>query len=323
MRALRSLVLLVAFVCGLLAAPALAEDKYPSRPIKFVVGFLAGGPTDIVARLMCDFLTPHLGQPCVVENRTGQGGMLAAKSVIESSPDGHTIMFVGPNNFIGTTLYKNLSFVHPRDTAPLAGMMKVTNVMVVPPSLPVKTAAEFIALAKSKPGELTYASSGNGTSVHMSAELFKMMASLNMVHVPYRGSAGIYPDLLTGKVHVLFDNLPGSIQFVREGKLRALGVTSTTRSPALADVPTVGETLPGYEASVFYGVAGPKGISPQIVEILNKAFTAAISDPKIKDRIVQLGGEPMPMTPAQFAKLTADETEKWAKVVRAANLSVE
>ena len=322
MHALRLAVLFIAFICGA-AVPALSQEKFPSRPIKFVVGFLAGGPTDIAARLMCDFLTPHLGQPCVVENRTGQGGMLAAKSVIESPPDGYTLMFVGPNNFIGTTLYKNLSFVHPRDSTPIAGILQVTNVMVVPPSLPVKTAAEFIALVKSKPGEMTYASSGNGTSVHMSAELFNMMANLKMVHVPYRGSAGIYPDLLTGKVHVLFDNLPGSIQFVREGKLRALGVTSTTRSVALPDVPTVAETLPGYEASVFYGVAGPKGIPPQVVDVLNKAFNAAISDAKVRERIGQLGGTPMPMTPAEFGKLTADETEKWGKVVRAANISVE
>jgi tripartite-type tricarboxylate transporter receptor subunit TctC len=322
MRSVRVMLTLLLGLCCW-SVPAFAQDKFPNRPVKFVVGFLAGGPNDIVAPIFCDFLTPHLGQPCVVENRTGQGGMLAAKSVIESPPDGHTFMFVAPNNFIGATLYKNLSFVHTRDTTPLAGTMKVTNIMVVPPSLPVKTAAEFIALAKSKPGELTYASSGNGTSVHMSAELFKLMAGLNMVHVPYRGSAGIYPDLITGKVHVLFDNLPGSIQFVREGKLRALGVTSTTRAAALPDVPTVAETLAGYEASVFYGVAGPKGMPPHVVDILNKAFTAALSDARIKDRIAQLGGEPMPMTPAQFGKLTADETEKWGKVVREANISVE
>jgi tripartite-type tricarboxylate transporter receptor subunit TctC len=315
--------ILLALVFGSFVAPALAQEKFPNRPIKFVVGFLAGGPTDIAARLMCDFLTPHLGQPCVVENRTGQGGMLAAKSVIESPADGYTLMFVGPNNFIGTSLYKNLSFVHPRDTTPVAGILQVTNVMVVPPSLPVKTAAEFIALVKSKPGEMTYASSGNGTSVHMSAELFNMMANLKMVHVPYRGSSGIYPDLLTGKVHVLFDNLPGSIQFVREGKLRALGVTSATRNPALPDVPTVAETVPGYEASVFYGVAGPKGIPPQVVDVLNKAFNAAVADPKVRERITQLGGTPMPMTPAEFGKLTADETDKWAKVVKAANISIE
>ena len=302
--------------------PALA-DKFPSRPIKFVVGFLAGGPNDIVARIFCDFLQPHLGQPCVVENKAGQGGMIAAKSVIESPPDGYTIMFVAPNNAIGQTLYKNLPFNHVRDTTPIAGTMRLANIMVVPPDLPVKTVADFIAYAKANPGKVSMASSGNGTSVHMSGELFKMMASLDMVHVPYRGSAGIYPDLMTGKVHVLFDNLPGSIEFVRTGKLKALGVTTAKRNEALPDVPTVGETVQGYEASVFYGVAGPKGIPVEAVEVLNKAFNAALADPKIQQRIKELGGEPTPMTPAAFGKLLADETDKWAKVVRAANLSVE
>ena len=321
MRTVRLAVLLLLSLCSI-AAPAVAQDN-PTRPVKFVVGFLAGGPNDIVARLFCDWLTPHLGQPCVVENRTGQGGMIAAQSVINSPPDGHTIMFVAPNNAIGASLYKNLSFVHVRDTTPIAGTMNLTNIMVVPPDLPVKTVADFIALAKSKPGQLTYASSGNGTSVHMSAELFKMMTQLDMVHVPYRGSAGIYPDLMTGKVHVLFDNLPGSVEFVKTGKLRALGVTTAKRSDVLPDVPTVGETVPGYEASVFYGVAGPKGIPLHVVEILNKAFNAALADPRIKERIAQLGAVPTPMTPAEFGKLTADETEKWAKVVKAANITVE
>jgi len=323
MRAFRSLVLLLGLASILPSTTALAQEKFPNRPIKFVVGFLAGGPNDIVARVFCDWLTPRLGQPCVVENRTGQGGMLAAQSVINSPPDGHTIMFVAPNNAIGASLYKHLPFVHVRDTTPIAGTMNLTNIMVVPPSLPVKTVAEFIALAKSKPGELTYASSGNGTSVHMSAELFKMMTGLDMVHVPYRGSAGIYPDLMTGKVNVLFDNLPGSVEFVKSGKLRALGVTTAKRSNALPDVPSVGETVPGYEASVFYGVAGPKGMPPRVVEILNKAFNDALADPRIQERIAQLGGVPTPMTPAEFGKLVADETEKWAKVVRAANISVD
>ena len=314
--------LLLGLICSV-AAPAFAQEKFPSRPIKFVVGFLAGGPNDIVARIFCEFLTPHLGAPCIVENRSGQGGMLAAKSVIESPPDGYTIMFVAPNNAIGASLYKNLSFVHVRDTTPIAGTMQLTNIMVVPPTLPVKTVAEFIAHAKANPGKLTYASSGNGTSVHMSAELFKMMTNLDMVHVPYKGSAGIYPDLMTGKVDVLFDNLPGSVEFVKTGKLRALAVTTTKRSEVLPDVPTVADTVPGYEASVFYGVAGPKGIPPHIVETLNKAFNAALADPKIKARIAQLGAVPTPMTPAEFGKLTADETEKWAKVVRAANITVE
>ena len=197
--------------------------------------------------------------------------------------------------------------------------MQLANMMVVPPSLPVKTVAEFIAYAKANPGKVTFASSGNGTSVHMSGELFKMMTNLDIVHVPYRGSAGIYPDLMTGKVHSLFDNLPGSVEFVKTGKLRALGVTTAKRNAALPDVPTVGETVQGYEASVFYGVAGPKGMPPDVVEILNKAFNAALADPKIQKRIAELGGEPTPMTPAQFGKLVADETEKWGKVVKAAN----
>jgi tripartite-type tricarboxylate transporter receptor subunit TctC len=310
-------------ICGPLLGAASAAEKFPNRPIKFVVGFLAGGPNDIVARIFCDWLQPHLGQPCVVENKAGQGGMIAAKSVIDSPPDGYTIMFVAPNNAIGQTLYKSLPFNFVRDTTPIAGTMRLANIMVVPPDLPVKTVADFIAYAKANPGKITLASSGNGTSVHMSGELFKMMANLDMVHVPYRGSSGIYPDLMTGKVHVLFDNLPGSIEFVRTGKLKALGVTTAKRNEALPDVPAVGETVPGYEASVFYGVAGPQGIPAEAVEVLNKAFNAALADPKIQQRIKELGGEPTPMTPAAFGKLLADETEKWAKVVRAANLSIE
>lgn len=217
MRALRSVLLLLILLCAGFAAPAFAQDKFPNRPIKFVVGFLAGGPNDIVARIFCEFLTPHLSAPCVVENRAGQGGMLAAKSVIESPPDGYTIMFVAPNNAIGQTLYKNLPFNHVRDTTPIAGTMRLANVMVVPPDLPVKTVSEFIAYVKANPGKLTFASSGNGTSVHMSGELFKMMTKLDILHVPYKGSAGIYPDLMTGKVNALFDNLPGSIDRQAQG----------------------------------------------------------------------------------------------------------
>jgi tripartite-type tricarboxylate transporter receptor subunit TctC len=323
MRAVRSLVALLAVICVSLPASVLAADKYPSRPVHWVVGFAAGGPNDIVARVLGEWLSGHLGQQFVIENRVGSGGMIAANSVINSPPDGYTIMFVAPNNAIGATLYKNLPFVFLRDTAPIAGMMRLTNVMVVPPSLPVKTVAEFIAHAKANPGKLSYASSGNGTSVHMSAELFKMMAGLDMVHVPYRGSAAAYPDLMTGKVHVLFDNLPGSIEFVRTGKLRALGVTTAVRSEALPDVPTVAETLPGYEASVFYGISGPKGMPPEAIEVLNKAMTAALADPKMKARIAELGGTPMPMSPAEFGKLVAQETEKWGAVVKSAGISVE
>ena len=321
MRAIRFAALLVGLLCGSL--PALAADKYPTRPMKFVVGFLAGGPNDTIARIFCEYLQSHLGQPCVVENKAGQGGMIAAKSVIDSPPDGYTFMFVAPNNAIGKSLYKSLPFNHVRDTTPIAGIMQLANMMVVPPSLPVKTVAEFIAYGKANPGKLTFASSGNGTSVHMSGELFKFMTGLDIVHVPYRGSAGIYPDLLTGKVDSLFDNLPGVVEFVKTGKLRALGVTTAKRNAALPDVPAVGETVPGYEASVFYGVAGPKGVPADVVEILNKTFNAALADPRIQKRMADLGGEVTPMTPAQFGKLVSDETEKWAKVVKAANLSIE
>jgi tripartite-type tricarboxylate transporter receptor subunit TctC len=321
MRAIRFAAVLLGVVCS--ALPALAADKYPVRPMKFVVGFLAGGPNDTIARIFCEYLQSHLGQPCVVENKAGQGGMIAAKSVIDSPSDGYIFMFVAPNNAIGQSLYKNLPFNHVRDTTPIAGIMQLANMMVVPPSLPVKTVAEFIAYGKANPGKLTFASSGNGTSVHMSGELFKFMTGLDIVHVPYRGSAGIYPDLLTGKVDSLFDNLPGVVEFVKTGKLRALGVTTAKRNAALPDVPAVGETVPGYEASVFYGVAGPKGIPADVVETLNKTFNEALADPKIKQRMADLGGEVTPMTPAQFGKLVSDETEKWAKVVKAANLSIE
>jgi tripartite-type tricarboxylate transporter receptor subunit TctC len=326
MRDIRSLLLLpllclVLLLC--LALPAPAADRYPSRPVHWVVGFAAGGPNDIVARIMGEWLSAHLGQQFVIENRVGSGGMIAANAVINSPPDGYTIMFVAPNNAIGATLYKNLPFVFLRDTVPVAGLMRLTNVMVVPPSLPAKTVAEFIAYAKANPGKLSYASSGNGTSVHMSAELFKAMAGLNMVHVPYRGSAAAYPDLMTGKVHVLFDNLPGSVEFVRAGKLRALAVTTATRSEALPGVPTVAETVPGYEASVFYGISAPKGTPPEAIEVLSKAMAVALSDPKMKARIAELGGTPMPMSPAEFGKLLADETEKWGAVVKSAGISVE
>jgi tripartite-type tricarboxylate transporter receptor subunit TctC len=321
----RSLVILLGFGCQCLFAVDLAAagEKYPSRPVHFVVGFTAGGPNDIVARILSEWLSDHLGQQFVVENRAGSGGMIAANSVINSPPDGYTIMFVAPNNAIGASLYKNLPFVFLRDTVPVAGIMRLTNIMVVPPSLPVRTVAEFIDYAKARPGELSFASSGNGTSVHMSAELFKTMTGINIVHVPYRGSSAAALDLMTGKVHVMFDNLPGAIGFVRAGQLRALGVTTATRSDALPDIPTVGETVPGYEASVWYGIAAPKGTPPEAIEVLNKALAEALADPKMKSRIAGLGGVPMPMSPAEFGKLVADETKKWGKVVKFAGISVE
>jgi tripartite-type tricarboxylate transporter receptor subunit TctC len=322
MRAVRSLALLCGFF-ALLGSPVRAADTYPSRPIHWVVGFAAGGPNDTVARIFADWLSNYLGQPVVVEDRSGQGGMIGANYVVNAAPDGYTILFVAPNNVIGNSLYKHLPFVFLRDMVPVAGMMRLANVMVVPPSLPVNSVNEFIAYAKAHPGALSFASSGNGTSVHMSAELFKAMTRIDMVHVPYRGSAAAYPDLLSGKVHVLFDNIPGAVGFVRDGKLRALGVTTAERSKALPDVPTVGESVPGYEASVWYGIAVPKDTPPEAIAVLNKAVNAALADPKMQARIAELGGTPMPLSPAEFGKLLAEETAKWSDVVKFANISVE
>ena len=325
MRAVRIASLLLGLLC-VLALPqprASAADKYPGRPIHWVVGFAAGGPNDTTARVFGEWLANYLGQPFVIEDRAGSGGMIAANYVVHAAPDGYTLMFVAPNNAIGTTLYRHLPFDFLKDAVPVAGLMRLTNVMVVPRSLPVKTVAQFIAYAEEHPGELSFASSGNGTSVHMSGELFKAMTGIDMVHVPYRGSALVYPDLLSGKVQVLFDNLPGALGFIQQDKLRALAVTTAQRSASLPDVPTVAETVPGYEASVWYGIAAPKGTPPEVIDVLNKAVNAALADPGMQVRIAQLGGVPMPMSPAAFGKLLADETVKWGKVVKSAKLSIE
>jgi tripartite-type tricarboxylate transporter receptor subunit TctC len=323
MQAVRALMFGIA-AAGLLVSPAaIAAEKYPNRPIHLVSGFQAGGGVDTTARVIADWLSTDLGQQVVVEDRTGSGGNIAAQWVVNAPPDGYTILFVAPNNAISNSLYKRLPFDFVRDTVPVAGIMRLTNVMVVPPSLPVKTVADFIAYAKARPGGLSFASSGNGTSVHLSGELFKAMTGIEMIHVPYRGSAGAYPDLMTAKVHVLFDNLPSSIEFIRAGRLRPLGVTVAERWPALPDVPPIAETVPGYEASVWYGIAAPKGTPAEIVAVLNKSVNAALANPKMQARLADLGGIPMPMPPMEFGKLVADETAKWAKVVKAANLSVE
>jgi len=249
--------------------------------------------------------------------------MLAAASVINSAPDGYTVMFVAPNNAIGESLYKKLPFNFIRDTVPVAGTLRLANLMVVPPDFPAKTVAEFIAHAKANPGKLNFASSGNGTSVHMSGELFKLMAGIDIVHVPYRGSSAAYPDLMSGKVHVLFDNLPGSINFAREGKLKALGVTTAKRWDSTPEIPAISETVKDYEASVWYGISAPKGTPPDAVDKLNKAVNAALADPAMVKRFAELGAVPMPMSPAEFGKLVADETVKWKKVVEFAGISVE
>jgi tripartite-type tricarboxylate transporter receptor subunit TctC len=321
MRIIRFCVALLCFI-GILVVPALAQDKYPNRPVRFVVSFAAGGSNDIIARVLCDWLSDHFGQQFIVENRTGASGNVGAQSVINSAPDGYTVMFVGPNNAISQSVFRKLPFDFLRDTSPVGGIMTLINIMVVPPSLPVKTVAEFIAYAKANPGTINMASPGAGTSPHMSGELFKMMTGVQMQHVPYRGAGPAYPDLMTGKTQVFFD-LPGSVEFVKSGKLRALGVTSAQRSFVFPDLPSIGETIPGYDVSLYYGVSAPRGTPSDVIAILNKGINAALADPKMKTRIAEFGGTPLSLTPAEFGKLVADETEKWAKVVNTVGLSID
>jgi tripartite-type tricarboxylate transporter receptor subunit TctC len=304
------------------SGPAWSET-YPSRPVHWIVSFSAGGPNDTVARLIGQYLSEQLGQQVIIENRLGAGGNIGMGAVLSSPPDGYTIGFVAPNNAINAMLYDKLPFDFLRDSTPIGGTMLLTNVMVVHPSVPARTVAEFIDYAKANPGRINMASSGIGTSVHMSGELFKMMTGISMQHVPYRGSAPALQDLLTNRVQVLFDNLPGSIEHIKAGTLRALGVTAGKRSAAIPDVPTIGETVPGYEAVVWYGIAAAKGTPPEIVDTLNGALNSVLADPTLKGRLAELGGEPMPTPPAEFGKLVAAETEKWGKVVRAANLKAE
>lgn len=302
--------------------PAWAAD-YPTRPVHWLIGFAAGGPVDIVARIMAQWLSDHFGQQVIVENRTGSGGNIAAAAVVNAPPDGYTLLFVAPNNAISTSLYKKLPYDFLRDTTPVASIMQLTNMMVVSNAMPAKTIAEFIDYCKANPGKISFASSGNGTSVHMSAELFKAMTKCDMVHVPYRGSALAFPDIISNKVQLIFDNLPSALEQARGGNVRALGVTSPKRWPGVEDVPAIAETVPGFEAVGFYGISAPKGTPPEIVEILNKAVGEALNDPKLAARLVETGGIPKAMTPAEFGKLVADETEKWRKVVAFAGVSVD
>ncbi|MGA9091778.1 MAG: tripartite tricarboxylate transporter substrate binding protein [Bradyrhizobium sp.] len=304
------------------AAPASAAD-YPNRPVRWLIGFSAGGPVDVVARILSQWLSEHFGQQFVVENRTGSGGNIAAATAINSPPDGYTLLFVAPNNAISASLYKHLSYDFIRDTVPVASIMQLTNMLVVSNAMPVKTVQEFIDYCKANPGKVSYASSGYGTSVHMSGELFKAMTGINMVHVPYRGSAIAFPDIISNKVQLIFDNLPTALEQSRAGTVRALGVTSPQRWPGVPDVPAIAETVPGFESVGFYGISAPKGTPPEIVEILNKAVGEALRDPKVVERLTSIGGIPKPMTPAEFGKLIAVETEKWRKVVEFAGVSVD
>ncbi|WP_298876506.1 tripartite tricarboxylate transporter substrate binding protein [uncultured Bradyrhizobium sp.] len=323
LRILRSAVFGLVFLSGLLSAAPPAAAAYPDRPVHWLIGFAAGGPVDIVARIMAQALSDRLGQQFIVENRAGSGGNIAAAAAINAAPDGYTLLFVAPNNAISTSLYKKLPFDFLRDTTPVASIMQLTNMLVVANAMPVKTVQEFIDYCKANPGKISFASSGNGTSVHMSAELFKAMTKCDMVHVPYRGSAIAFPDIISNKVQLIFDNLPSALEQSRGGNVRALGVTSPQRWPSLPDVPAIAETVPGFESVGFYGISAPKGTPAEIVDLLNKTVNEALADPKVAARLTENGGIPRPMTPAEFGKLVTDETAKWKKVVEFAGVSVD
>jgi len=291
-------------------------QTYPTRPVRLIVGFDAGGAADILARLMGQWLSERLGQQFVIENRSGASGNIAAEAVVRAAPDGYTLLLPGSTDVINATLYEKLNFNFIRDIAPVASITRAPHVIVVRPSFLAKTVPEFIALAKANPRKVSMASAGIGTPSHMSGELFKMMAGIDMVHVPYRGAGQALVDLLGGQVQVFFSSLPSSTAYVRTGDLRALGVTTATRSETLPDVSAIGDFLPGYEASGITGLGAPKNTPADIIETLNKEVNAGLGDPKIKARLGELGATALAGSPADFGKLIADETEKWGKVVK-------
>jgi tripartite-type tricarboxylate transporter receptor subunit TctC len=305
---------------GAAALPALSRlacaQSYPTRPVRWIVGFTPAGGNDIVARLMGQWLSERLGQPFVIENRPGAGTNIATEAVVNAAPDGYTLLLANMANAINATLYEKLNFNFIRDIAPVTGISRAPLVMAVHPSVPAKTVPEFIAYAKANPGRINMASAGIGSAGHLAGELFKMMAGVNLVHVPYRGNAPALADLIAGQVEVLFPSAASSIEYVRTGKLRGLAVTGATRSDALPDLPTVGDSIPGYEVSSLYGIGAPRNTPAEIVDKLNKEVNAALADPKMKARLADLGGVALPGSPAEFGKLIVEETEKWAKVVK-------
>jgi tripartite-type tricarboxylate transporter receptor subunit TctC len=315
---------LAAGATALPALPRIARAQaYPTRPVRLIVPLAAGGATDIVARLMGQWLSERLGQPFVIDNRPGAGGNLGTETVVNARPDGYTILMTSTTNAINATLYDKLSFNFMRDIAPVATISRNTLVMVVHPSIPAKTVPEFMAYAKANPRKLNMASPGNGSPNHVSGELFKMMTGVDMVHVPYRSGGPALTDLLGGQVQVMFPATVSSIEYIRDGRLRALAVTTATRSDTLPDIPTVAEFVPNYEASNWFGMCAPNATPTEIVERLNKEINAALADHKIKARLADLGSVPLALSPADFGKLIAEETEKWAKVIRAANIKPE
>jgi tripartite-type tricarboxylate transporter receptor subunit TctC len=312
---------------GAAALPAVSRiawaQAYPSRPVRIVVGFPPGGGADITARLIGQWLSERLGQPFIIDNRPGAGSNIATEAVVRAPADGYTLLLVGAFNAVNATLYDKLNFNFIRDIAPVATLYYVPNVMAVHPSFPAKTILEFIAYSKSNPGKVNMGSGTTGAAMHMSGELFKIMAGIDMVHVFYRGAGPTLTDLLAGQVQVSFPTMPASIEYIRTGKLRALAVTTAKRSDALPDIPTVGEFLPGYEASNWYGVGIPKNTPAEIIDKLNKEINAALADPKMKARLAEWGATALPGSPAEFGKLIADDVAKWAKVVKFANIKPE
>jgi len=298
-------------------------ENYPYKPVRFIIGYTPGGSADIAARLIGQWLSERLGQSFIVESRPGAGSNIGTEAVIRSPPDGYTILLVAPANAINATLYRKLNYNFIRDVAPVAGIIRFPNVMEVNPSVPAKTVPEFITYAKANPGKINFASSGNGSTIHMSGELFKMMTGVDIVHVPYRGSAQALTDMLGGQVQVMFDNVPTSLEHIRSGKLRPLAVTTSMRSEVLPDVPTMVDFVPGYESSAWYGVAVPKGTPPEIIDMLNRAINAGLADPKLKARFAELSAAVLPGSPDDFGKLLVDETQKWAKVVKFSGASAD
>jgi tripartite-type tricarboxylate transporter receptor subunit TctC len=302
---------------ALSASPHIANAQaYPTKPVRFIIGYTSGGSADITARLIGQWLSDGLGQPFIVESRPGAGTNIATEAVVRAPPDGYTVFLVAPANAINATLYDKLNFNFLRDIAPVAGIIRFANVMEVNPSVPAKTVPEFIAYAKANPGKINMASSGNGSTIHMSGELFKMMTGISMIHIPYRGAAPALTDMLGGQVQVMFDNVPTSLEHIRSGALRPLAVTTATRLDLLPDIPTVAEFVPGYESSAWYGLGVPKGTSPGIITMLNRAVNAGLADPNLKARFTDLSAAVLPGSPEDFARLLVDETEKWGKVVK-------
>ena len=314
------------FAFGLLSCRrgrAVARERYPTRAVRVIVGFPAGGPTDIVARIIAQSLSERLGQQFIVENRPGAGSNIATQAVITSPPDGYTLLLVSPPHAINATLYRKLPYNFLEDIVPVAGLANGPNVMEVHPSVPAKTVAEFIEYAKANPGKVSFASAGNGTTIHLSGELFMAMTGVKMQHVPYRGSAPALTDMISGQVQVMFDNVLSSIGHLQSGALRPLAVTSRERLATLPDVPTVAETVPGYETGTWWGIGVPKGTPADIVEKLNRETNAILAEPKIKARFAELGSAPLVMSPGAFGKFLADETEKWAKAVKFSGAQVD